>query len=58
MGGTDVIRSIEAVSPTAIYAAAAQIADFGSLPPSISVRIAQLSSTYGAGERAESTIWL
>jgi hypothetical protein len=58
MDGADIIRAIETVNPATTYATAAQIADFGSLPPSISVRIAQLSSTYGAGIRAESTIWL
>jgi hypothetical protein len=56
--GPDVIRVINAGSPAATYAAADQTTDFGALPASIIVRVAQLSSTYGAGVRAESTIWL
>jgi hypothetical protein len=58
MSEPDVIRVIDAVSSAATYAAADQTADFGALPASIIVRVAQLSSTYGAGVRAESTIWL
>lgn len=58
MDGTDVVRVISADSPAVTYAAADQSADFGSLPASIVVRVAQLSSTYGAGGRGELTIWL
>lgn len=58
MSGSTVIRTIETSSAAAIYAAANQTADFGALPASLLVRVAQLSSTYGAGSQAESTIWL
>jgi hypothetical protein len=58
MDGPDVVRAISVDSPAATYSAAAQIADFGAPPTSIVVRVAQLSSTYGAGGRGESTIWL
>jgi HK97 family phage portal protein len=45
-------------SPVASHSAAEQTADFGSLPSSFVVRLAQISSTYGPGGRGESTIWL
>jgi hypothetical protein len=53
-----VIRSVEVDSPVWTYAAAGQIADFSALRASLTVRAAQISSTYGLGAGAESTIWL
>jgi hypothetical protein len=58
MDGADVIRRAEVAAPAWIYPAADQIADFGAPPASLTVRVAQISSTYGPGARAESTIWL
>ncbi len=58
MDGPDVIRMIETATPSVIYTAAQQTADFGAPPSAFTVRVAQLSSTYGAGMRVESNIWL
>jgi hypothetical protein len=58
MSGSAVIRSATVDSPQWTYASADQIADFGAPPASLTVRAAQISSTYGVGARAESTIWL
>jgi hypothetical protein len=56
-GGT-AIRVIETDQPAATYAASDQIADFGAPPSALTVRVAQISSTYGPGTRTESTISL
>jgi hypothetical protein len=53
-----VIRTAEVNSAAWTYSADDQFADFGALPASLTVRAAQISSTYGPGARAESTIWL
>jgi hypothetical protein len=58
MAGPDVIRAIQTATPSAIYTAAQQTADFGAPPSALTVRVAQLSSAYGAGMRVESTIGL
>lgn len=49
MNGTTVVRTLSASSPAATYTAAQQIADFGAVQASISVRIAQLSTAIGRG---------
>jgi hypothetical protein len=46
------VRTIDVAAPFSIYAAGDQIADFGSLPDDISVAIAQVSATEGAGIEA------
>ncbi|MGE3302980.1 MAG: phage portal protein [Hyphomonadaceae bacterium] len=56
--GPSLIRAIETAAPAATYAAAAQIADFGSPPASLTVRIGQISGVYGVGTQAESTFTL
>ncbi|MEZ5923918.1 MAG: glycoside hydrolase/phage tail family protein [Hyphomicrobiaceae bacterium] len=56
MDGPVVKRTIETGVPSAIYSTADQIADWGVLPPSLSVRVHQLSSTYGRGAAAEAVI--
>lgn len=43
------VRSFAAVSPTVTYAAADQVADFGSLPTAFAWRVRQLSPAYGPG---------
>ena len=58
VSGGAVIRTLMASAPTTTYAAADQIADFGSLPATVTVRIAQISARFGAGTRRESTIWV
>jgi hypothetical protein len=49
LSGTSVVRTLGATSPAAIYAAADQTADFGSLPDTISLSISQVSPTEGPG---------
>ena len=47
--GMTAVRTLSAGSPSALYAAADQTADFGSLPDTISVSISQVSPTEGPG---------
>ncbi|MFO1169364.1 MAG: glycoside hydrolase/phage tail family protein [Hyphomicrobiaceae bacterium] len=56
MDGTTVKRTIETVVPTASYTAAEQTLDFGAPQPTITVRVHQLSATYGRGAAAVATI--
>jgi hypothetical protein len=49
LSGATVLRTLSVATPTATYAAADQLADFGLLPASITLRLAQVSSTYGRG---------
>ena len=49
LDGSDVVRTLSATSPTAVYTAAQQTDDFGSPQSSVSVRITQLSTTAGRG---------
>lgn len=49
MSGSDVVRTLTAAAPSVLYAAASEIADFGSLQPSFSVQVTQLSATVGRG---------
>lgn len=50
LAGTNVMRSIETATASATITAAMQTADFGSLQPAISVRIAQVSTLAGPGK--------
>jgi hypothetical protein len=56
LDGATVKRTLSATSPSVLYAAAAEIADFGSAQANISVRIAQLSATVGRGFAAEAAL--
>ncbi len=56
LAGSIVKRTLTSVAPTTLYAAADQIADFGSLQASITVRLAQLSPTYGRGSARTLTL--
>ena len=56
LDGATVKRTLSATSPSVLYAAAAEIADFGSAQANISIRIAQLSATVGRGFAAEATL--
>jgi hypothetical protein len=49
LSGSTVLRTLDALEPTALYPAADEIADFGTLQSSLSVSIAQLSATVGRG---------
>jgi len=50
--GPDVVRTLAVTSPSAVYAAAEQTADFGGLPSTIAVAISQVSPTEGLGVAA------
>lgn len=54
--GSTLKRTVETSAPQFLYAAADLTADFGSLPATITLRIAQLSATLGAGTTLERTI--
>jgi hypothetical protein len=49
VSGSSVVRTLAASTPAVIYAAAQQIADFGTVQGSVAVRIVQLSAVYGRG---------
>jgi hypothetical protein len=58
LNGSDVVRTLTASEPTALYAAADEIADFGSAQSSLTIRVAQVSTTAGRGIAAEATLSL
>ncbi|HEY4143180.1 MAG TPA: phage tail protein, partial [Pseudolabrys sp.] len=49
ISGASVVRTLNAVIPSALYATADELADFGSVQPSLCVRVTQLSATVGRG---------
>lgn len=49
LDGGDVVRTISATAPAALYSAAEQTADFGAPQSSLSLAIYQLSAVYGRG---------
>jgi hypothetical protein len=56
LSGGDVVRSYQTETPSLIYPAADELADFGTPQSSLSIRVAQLSAAVGAGFPAESTL--
>jgi hypothetical protein len=56
LSGTTVVRTLSATAPTALYAAADEIADFGTAQASLRVRVVQMSTTVGRGLPAESIL--
>ncbi len=58
LSGSTVVRTLQSASPSVLYAAAAEIADFGAPQASLTVRIAQVSATVGPGIAAQATIAL
>ncbi len=58
LAGGAVARTVETQQPSYTYAGADLTADLGASATHFTVRVAQLSATYGAGASAESTIWL
>ncbi|MBG1232231.1 hypothetical protein F8B91_07775 [Aestuariivirga litoralis] len=56
MNGTSVLRSVKLSAPEYFYASADAIADFGSLPASLKLRVAQISASVGAGAILEGTL--
>ena len=51
--GGDPVRTVEVTSPAFLYTAAMQTADFGSAQWNVSIRVAQISPSYGPGVPAE-----
>jgi hypothetical protein len=49
LSGSSVVRTLNATTPGALYAAADELADFGTAQTSLSVRVTQLSATVGRG---------
>jgi hypothetical protein len=56
LSGTTILRTLNATTPSALYTAADEIADFGAPQTSISVLVTQLSATVGVGFSATATL--
>jgi len=56
LNGASVVRTLGVMTPTAIYTAAQQIADFSAAQSSLSVRVYQLSSRVGRGTAAAAVV--
>ena len=56
MDGATVKRTIETVAVTATYTAAEQTLDFGAPQTAVTVRMHQLSATYGRGAATEAVL--
>jgi hypothetical protein len=56
LSGSNVVRTLAVTAPAVTYAAAQQIADFGSAQSSIAVRVYQISATVGRGWPAAATL--
>lgn len=56
LDGGDVVRTLNATTPSALYAAADELADFGAVQASLNVRVMQLSATVGRGFAADATL--
>jgi hypothetical protein len=55
LSGPTVLRTTRVAAPALLYTAAQQSADFGSVPASITWRVAQVSRVYGRGVASEQT---
>jgi hypothetical protein len=58
LDGDTVRRSVEIMSPAYLYGAGDQTTDFGSLPGSLRIRVAQTADNGGRGLNKELTITL
>ncbi len=58
MSAGEVKRTLSSATPTVLYAAADELADFGAARPFLTVRVAQLSATVGRGFAAQATLFL
>ncbi len=56
LSGIDVVRTIDASSPSALYAAADEIADFGAPQSTLTISVTQLSATVGRGFATQATL--
>ena len=58
LSGASVVRSIPCAAPSALYASADELADFGAPQTILHGRVVQMSSTVGRGHPAEFTLTL
>ena len=56
LSGSIVLRTLKSATSSALYPAAAELADFGSPQASLSIRVAQLSAAVGRGVAATATL--
>ncbi|MFN3659581.1 MAG: glycoside hydrolase TIM-barrel-like domain-containing protein [Pseudolabrys sp.] len=56
LSGGAVVRTFQTTAPTVLYAAAAELADFGAAQTGLTVRVTQFSATVGAGFAATATL--
>ena len=56
LGSGNIIRTIEATMPQAVYSASDQITDFGSVQSQITVQISQISALVGKGYPTNTTL--
>jgi len=56
LSGATVVRTLSSDTPSALYYAADEIADFGAPQTALSIALCQLSATIGRGIRAEATL--
>lgn len=56
MNGASVVRTIEATAETCTYTSAQQTTDWGSVQSSYTVRVYQISASYGRGQYREATV--
>jgi hypothetical protein len=56
LSGSTVVRTLHATTPSALYAAADETADFGAPQGSLAVRVYQMSATVGRGFPASATL--
>lgn len=56
LSGSTVKRTLAVSAPAATYTAVDQIADFGAVQSTVSLRIAQLSATFGRGSYASAVV--
>jgi hypothetical protein len=54
--GGDVVRTLQVASPKALYAAADELADFGTAQTNLTVRVTQVSATVGRGFATTATL--
>jgi hypothetical protein len=56
VSGVTVVRTLSTITPSVLYAAADELADFDAAQSSLTVRVTQLSATVGRGFPAETTL--
>ncbi len=56
LNGATVVRTLSVTSPSAVYAAADQVTDFGTAQSSVSVKIYQMNAVIGRGNPATATV--